>query len=226
MDVSIDTLFGRDVLSPRRLEIGLRKSLQDTPAQQRFRRALDFCWEILKGICGSGDDGDRTPADIAEKYTERVSRSELDMDGGTATIAVNKELWYFLLMPEPDCGWKPKLAYKDEYADMFRFLGDPEVLRTLYYLNERDNRPFTLKLIERAINVDSERATDILQGLASRGFVSTSTIELDDGLVTVYALKRSPMFLALMVICDELVTKSDWNIYHWANRSRPYFWSK
>ena len=99
----------------------MRKSLADTALQQRFRRALDFCWEILKGICGSGDDDDRTPGDIAERYTERVMRSELDMDGGTATIAMNKELWYFLLMPEPDRGWKPKLAYKDEYADILRY---------------------------------------------------------------------------------------------------------
>ena len=50
------------------------------------------------------------------------------------------------ILPEPKDGFSAALGNLDEYAGLFRFLGDPDTLRLFYFIGTRPQSLFSKQL--------------------------------------------------------------------------------
>jgi DNA replication protein DnaD len=128
-------------------------------------------------------------------------------------------------MPEPECGWGKELAYSEEYQMLFALLGNTDTLKTLFLLYQRENKPFTPKLLVKELNISPEKAAEILESLSKYELITASEIELDDEVQTVYSFRPNPAFLPLISFANEIIISSyHKNHYYYFNggRSKPY----
>lgn len=226
--VSIDSLFDRNTNDYAKLKMDLSEVIAEVPNSQKFQKAFDYCWALEKGIMGITDD-ENTLDDIIKKDNYLIKNdkgnvySQMIFNEGITLTGLNEELRYFLIMPEPQNGWKKELGYKDQYVELFEFLSRKTVLKTLYFLYERENRPFTQKLIKKAADINDETADIIMKDLLKYKFISQSTMELDDEIITVYNFTPNPAFIAVLTMCNELIDVPSHFYCSASIRNRPYF---
>jgi len=175
-EVSIDQIFGRSMNEYGNIDKLVAKSIVSLPPEQRLKKAFEYCWVIEKSIMGDDNTDENTLNEIMEKDSKQ-KYSQIAYDNGFTFMSLNNDLQYFLLMPEPESGWQKELGFKEEYLSLFNFLGNKDVLKTLYFLYERDNKPFTPKLLEDSIGVQYSEAEEILNKLKEYQLITTSTID-------------------------------------------------
>ncbi len=190
--------------------------------EQRIKKAVEYCWAIEMAVVGGDTDNMQTLDEITRKEKCKIY-SQVITDQGFTIMSIYKDLRYFLLMPEPDCGWQKELGFKDDYISLFKFLGDTDVLKIIYYLFGRDNKPFTPKLIEENIGISNDKAINILKRLKEYRLIETSEIELDDEMIEVYKFEANPAFLAVLTVANSVIDKP--NVFHGylGGRRKPYF---
>jgi hypothetical protein len=76
-------------------------------------------------------------------------------------------------------------------------------------LFERENKPFTPKLIERLVGLSQIEALEILDIFTGYRLVETSEIELDDEIQTVYHLRPNHVFLGIIALVDAVLRKPE-----------------
>lgn len=144
------------------------------------------------------------------------------MDSGITLISLPDSLQYFLLLPEPKGGWRSGLPTTEEILKAFGLLANADVLNSLFLLYQRENKPFTPKLFEKALAMHSDRAVAVLETLKGYQWVSQSEIELDDALQTVYEFRPNPAFVAVLALMTEIIHRPNSFYYYYGNRSKPY----
>lgn len=217
-DVSLDRLFGRDG-AYENMDRSVTKAIAETPRSQWLEKAFEYCWAIQSGLMGNTE---RTPniQEIAEKGGRPFSRVLLDE--GFTTMALSSRLRYFLLMPEPITGWKDALGDINQFTELFQLLGDRVLFAAMCFLYERDNKPFTPKLLERVLHIDEAAAMSCIEKLLSYEILKSATIELDDELKTVYQLVPNPAFIGLLAMCRELIDPPGHFHGFRGGRTKPY----
>lgn len=206
--VSIDRLFGRSVNDYGDLKTELAKTINETPIKDRFLMMLDYCWAMQQGFFYSIEEK-LTPLNEVLKKQNDMQRvySQMIYDEGITLMRLNGSLPYFLLMPEPECGYKDKLAFNDEYCEFFKNLGDTDLLKALYFLNDRENKPFTPKLFESKLGMAQDKAAGIISKLVRYKLLYKQEVELDDETQIAYSYQQNPAFIALLAISDELIKR-------------------
>jgi hypothetical protein len=136
-------------------------------------------------------------------------------------VSLRGDLRYFLLMPKPDWGWQKEVGFRNEYVELFRALGETNVLKTLYVLFERENKPFTPKLIEKLVGVSDQQAMEIFGLLRRYRLIRTSEIELDDEIQTVYNFEPNYVFLGILALGDAMIEKPNNFYYYSVDTMRP-----
>ena len=96
------------------------------------------------------------------------------------------------------------------------------MLSSLFLLYQRENKPFTPKLFEKALGMPTERAFAVLEALKGYQWVSQSEIELDDALQTVYEFQPNPAFVAVLALMTEIIHRPKSFYYYYSNRTKPY----
>lgn len=220
--ISIDRLFGRNVNDYGDIETEAAKLAAGAGHDKAISKAFELCWAVERGICGTTvlEPHDSLDA-ILGKETGYV-HSQMLYDNGITLMALQKELQYFLIMPEPECGWLKELGAQEEYLKLFKLLADSDILKSLYLLYSRVNKPFTPKLLEKELGIATGRAIEVLDILTGYKLIHTSEIELDDEVQKVYNFNPNPAFIAVLAICKEMIQKP--NSFYWNNssRSKPY----
>lgn len=219
--VSLDSLFGRNANEINNLETEITRSLAETlDEKSKFRMAFEYCWAIEKGMVGVTDNVSTTK-EIADQHSQMI-HSQVVVDEGFTSMSFNEKLQYFYIMPEPEAGWKEKLGYSEQYLDLFEFLSDRNVLRLLFFLNTRDNKPFTPHLVEKTLGVEEAEASLIIEALLNRKFLETGVIELDDELKTIYTFRSNPAFIGLLAMCEVLLHNVTSFYCCRGRRNKPY----
>ncbi len=204
--VSVDRLFGRDPEEYGDLKAALAKRIAALPREERLREALEYCWALEKAF-GGNTDPEPSLQNIYGEYKNGYVHSQIWYDSGLSLMSLSENLPYFMLLPEPQAGFRAELFSPAEYQRVFALLGDESALRSLFFLYGRDNKPFTPKLLEKTLDLSPEQAADVLERLEQYKLVRPSELELDDVRQTVYHFYPNPALIALLALAKEIIRR-------------------
>ncbi|MDF2684962.1 MAG: hypothetical protein K0S55_143 [Clostridia bacterium] len=226
--VSIDELFGRTVFSNNSVESATAKYIVSIPNDLRIEKAFEHCWTLEKSLMGTSELEEHSSLSFIRQKEKNMVYSQLLSDNGITLMSLGKTLPYFLLMPEPECGWGEALIQTPDnnYIKFFGLLGDEDVLKVLWLLYSRNNKPFTPKLLENELQIKADKSIEILESLKNYKLISTSEIELDDEIQIVYNFHPNPAFIALLSFSKEMIKKADFFYYYNGGRTKTYLSKK
>ncbi len=222
LGVSIDELYGRD----RENEIGVNQRVVDyireTDHAEKFTKMFNLCLAALQGYVGGDeyvDMPDRVRGSVYESYNLIVQEE------GWAQARLNENLWYFLLMPQPEKGYDDVLVYDQKTEELFRILAMPNALRTAYFFADREKSTFfTVSAVSAELEIPEESARSILEGLEKIGLIWGA--DLNSGgerTEKAYQYLADQDFVAFITFARNLVRRPCNFINMSRNRNSPFF---
>ena len=220
--VSVDFLFGRDITNCEDLNMALCKKIIDTPKEQHFKLAFDYCWNIETSLFGDfSKDGS------IEDYSKKIGKDEqyyssIMSNYGFTRIGIANRLQYFLLVPEIQ---NTNAAFFEDvgYLSFLRDFSDEKVFESCVFLYKRDSeKPFTEKLLVKKLKIEEEKAKQVLLVLEKYKLVYIEQVEMDDEFQTVYKFNPTPSFIAFLIFSREMIKPPNHFIYYNGGRTNPY----
>ena len=221
-EVSCDKLFGRSISDYADLRTALAKKIFETPLEERFEEAFEYCWAIEKSLyCHELHDDDVAEYRRALDKNEQRYSSMLT-DHGFTRMGIANRLSYFLMVPEIE---DTELALFNgiDYPAFFKDFSDREFFDACVMLNKRNHRKaFTAGLLVKRLGVTHERAMEIIQMLRKYDLIGITSIEMDDETQEVYSFRPTPSFVALLIFARELIDKPRSFSFYSEMRDKPY----
>ena len=221
-EVSCDKLFGRSISDYADLRTALAKKIFETPLEERFEEAFEYCWAMEKSLyCHELHDDDVAEYRRALDKNEQRYSSMLT-DHGFTRMGIANRLSYFLMVPEIE---DTELALFNgiDYPAFFKDFSDREFFDACVMLNKRNHRKaFTAGLLVKRLGVTHERAMEIIQMLRKYDLIGITSIEMDDETQEVYSFRPTPSFVALLIFARELIDKPRSFSFYSEMRDKPY----
>lgn len=185
--VSIDSLFSRNI-SDSNLQSTLMKKIIETPDEQKIKTAFNLCYDIERALMPYPKYTDKGSIEDYEKEIDCSAQhySSVMRDEGFTRMGIANCSQYFLLVPNPR---STNDAYFNgvDYPAFFKNMSDKAFFDACVFLNQRDTKKsFTPMLLVKKLGIDAQKADEILKTLKKYHLVSTSQIEMDDEVQTVY----------------------------------------
>ena len=226
--VSVDSLFGRKTGSSD-IHGALAIDIAETHEKDILRKIMEYCWTMQTyAFKVLGNAALKKPLDSIElvgleSLEDKWIYSMNLVDYGISMVGFNKELPYFLVMPEPECGWGKRLCFDEKYVEFFKALSDTDILRTLLYFYTRENwNSFTPKLLERELGIEIDKAAEILAWMKQYKMVHTTDIEVDDEVQTVYTFQKNmASIVPFLTFAQELIDRPNSFHYFLTARNMP-----
>jgi transcriptional regulator with XRE-family HTH domain len=218
--VSIDTLFGRNIMNYFEADAAIAQKIAAFPLEERFKELFKLAYVLVNAASDNCED--IIPlAQIDRKYQDADLYSQLLTDGGFTLMHINNSLPYFFVMPEVE-GRSDYLLKGSDFPSLFRLLADEDSFRSLILLYRRESRAFTAKLLVKTLHMAEEKAEEVLSGLKAYSLVEASEIELDDVVQTVYYFRPNPSFVAFLIFAREMIKKPENFTLFTGMRRSPY----
>ena len=221
-EVSCDKLFGRSISDYADLRTALAKKIFETPLEERFEEAFEYCWAMEKSLyCHELHDDDVAEYRRALDKNEQRYSSMLT-DHGFTRMGIANRLSYFLMVPEIE---DTELALFNgiDYPAFFKDFSDREFFDACVMLNKRNHRKaFTAGLLVKRLGVTHERAMEIIQMLRKYDLIGITSIEMDDETQEVYSFRPTPSLVALLIFARELIDKPRSFSFDSEMRDKPY----
>lgn len=222
-EISIDKLFGRNIADYSDADTEMARAIAALPQGQRMERSFAHCWTMERALAGvdtleEGESLDR----IRSKFDKRPVYTRMILSDGMTLMRLNEDLSYFTLMPRPDGGWKKALTEGVDYLSLFALLSDNVAFEVLIFLYGRPNKPFTLALLKKTINMTEEKALEIMDDFQRYQLITVSEIELDDEVRKVYKFDPNPAFIPLLTYAKEMIQKPNTFTYYTIVDHHPY----
>lgn len=210
LGVTIDALFGREAEEPtlegllcRELNRVSEESAENGRSRQAnmIKRAFEICHWFFYIFSSWGSVSRETQMTLESAGEKTGIFSLIRMDEGLIFAKLNSSLQYFLLMPKPAEGFDNPdgLAFDERSTELFRFLGKPEVLRVLTYLEEQPaTQFFSLQTIVEELEIDSQKAAEVIAGLKEFSFVKQATFRKSEQNEEIYQYQLEYCFIFLM----------------------------
>ena len=220
--VSCDKLFGRSVSDYADLRTALAKKIFETPLEEQFEEAFEYCWAIEKSLyCHELHDDDvaeyrRTLGKKEQRYSSMLT------DYGFTRMGIANRLSYFLIVPEIE---DKEVAFFEgiDYPAFFKDMSDRDFFNACVLLNKRDHRKaFTAGLLVKRMGVTQERAMEILQMMRKYHLIGVTSIEMDDETQEVYTFRPTPSFVAFLIFARELIDRPRSFSFYSEMREKPY----
>lgn len=220
--VSVDSLFGRNILNYGEVKTALCKKIVDTPTEQKFKLILNYCWDMERAMFGRIPD-DRSIEDYEKDIGENEQRySTIMSDNGFTRMGIANRLQYFLIVPEI-ANTDKALFERIDYPSFFKDLSDKTLFEACIFLHKREgDKAFTENLLIKGLNINNDEAAKVLAFLEKYNLIYKTSIELDDETKTVYNFKPTPSFTALLIFAREMIETPNNFSYYLGGREKPY----
>lgn len=83
-------------------------------------------------------------------------------------------------------------------------------------------KSFTPNLLVKNMNIELDKANEILRTLIKYRMVYFELVEMDDNLIEIYHFRPTPSFIALMIFAREIIATPEIFAYYCENRTVPY----
>lgn len=222
--VSVDYLFGRSVTDYKDLQAALMDKISETPLDERFKLVFNYCWDMERALMPKSNSVGRCSIEDYEKGIGENAQhySSVMQDDGFTRMGIANRLQYFLIVPDPK---DTEAAFFNgiDYPMLFKDLSDEDFWNACVFLNKRDHKKaFTPQFLVKNLNLESNKANEILSKLKKYRLVYSTQLEMDDEMQTVYHFSPTPSFIALLVFAREIIDKPEIFAYYMGGRSKPY----
>lgn len=222
--VSIDFLFGRNMSDYGDLQSALIEKIGGAPPEQRFKQAFKYCWDIERALTGVDCFRKSTRLeDFEEDLPENVQEySYILTNYGFTRMGIANRLQYFLIVPEAK---DTEAAYFNgiDYPSFFKDFSDRDFFNACVFLSKRDHKKaFTPALLIKNLEITPEKADDIFKMLSKYNLISSTQIELDDEIRTVYNFRPNSSFIALLIFAREIIDTPSRFSFTLRKRDKPY----
>ena len=225
-DISVDTLFGRTAGSVNitaAIFDHVRKTKPDS--EERFKTVFELCWDMERSIFDFGNEpekGGTIQENEACFRPDEQRYSSVLSDHGFTRMGIANRLQYFLFVPEIK-DKQAGLLDGIDYTAFFKDFSDADVFNACVMLFKRNiHKAFTTNLLVKELNVDVEKALEILRVLAKYYLITTKKLELDDVTTEIYTFNPTPSFVSLLIFAREMIAPPDNFIFYSGGRGKPY----
>lgn len=225
-EISVDALFGRtagNIDITAAIFDHVRKTEPDS--EERFKTVFELCWDMERSIFDFGNDPEKGGT-IAENEAcfrpDEQRYSSVMSDHGFTRMGIANRLQYFLLVPEIK-DKQAGLFDGIDYTAFFKDFSDADVFNACVMLFRRNiHKAFTANLLVKEMNMDIEKALDVLRVLAKYHLITTRKLELDDMTTEIYAFNPTPSFVSLLIFAREMIAPPDNFIFYSGGRGKPF----
>ena len=221
LGVTIDELYGR-AHEEKSIYLRMIEHIQSFPEDKRLVEMIKMCYAMPQSMLGVHDYSPIDPhvyaAEGWSNYSQYINTT------GMLQMRNNANLFFFLLMPEPEKGYDNVLRYDEDMVKLFRFLALPNALRAVYMLMGcEDMTFFRQKTLTEKLAISDKNAKYILDGMKELGFIFETV--LDDGKSDerIYYFKVCNLFVEFLTFTWLLLHQPDNFNYQWDNRERKRF---
>ncbi len=147
-------------------------------------------------------------------------------EGGFLQAKLNRQFQYFLVMPQPDEGYDNPgaLAYREDTVELFRFLGQPNVLRVLTFLAEQNQRIFfDCETLREELGIDPANAQEIVEGLMRFRLVVQAELKRGGENEAIYQYRLDCNLISFLTFAHVLANPPRNFSVRIENRNTPYF---
>ena len=219
LEISLDTLFGRDAVYRNDLARRIQASIDERPADEQFPYVHALCWQIEKGLFGRGfsDEDD----DITPLPGDFVNASYICRDGGITDMSNGIRRYYFTA-PEPADGWGNAIGDAKTAHRIFSALGDADILRAVLYLHSKENGYlFEPEVLGAACAIAEDKLTAVVDTLCELKLLYCVPMELDGVMRTLYRSYPSHRVIALLLLGGEFFYDAGYS-YQAHTRQKPF----
>ena len=222
LGVTLDMLFGRSSL--KRLEDDISDELLASSPEERFKRAFSLLYAISVGLTGlkpirDSFNFDALPA-LGETddsgYYARASVNE-----GTFDIRLNSDFRYFFLMPETGKGFRESIGDPADIAKAFSVFAEEDVLKIIFFMYSRLNRPVSLSVIASSTKLDIRRTEQLMDRMCEINLVNCAVVETEIGNVKAYCFINETIVFPLLCFINELTDEKVVNMGSMFTRNKP-----
>lgn len=238
LNVTIDTLFGRESAKTTDIRAALYQWLSTPPPDKRL-------WELFVLLSQSffspfitehqivGEIlGKTLPSHFPSKtcYSDDILpdsagaiwlRACLKLSQGLQLGVLSEDCPMYLLMPEPEGGYASNFAPDSQYRKLFYALSLPGVLEILRYLYSKKNIYFSIDAIRKVVPLSLEEAETAIHAMEESNLISATEVELEDGAIPVYILHTSDAYVPFMMFARWISEEHDAFISRWEDRTAP-----
>ncbi|MDE7325699.1 MAG: helix-turn-helix domain-containing protein [Lachnospiraceae bacterium] len=147
-------------------------------------------------------------------------------EGGFLQAKLNKSLQYFLIMPQPEEGYDnpDALAFCEDMEELFRFLGQPNVLRVLIFLAQQDQSIFfDYNTLKEELLIDPADAEKIVEGLLRFRLVVRAELKRGGENELIYQYRLDCNLISFLTFTHMLINPPHNFSVRIQNRKTPYF---
>lgn len=212
--VSTDTLLGLSH-DEKSIPVAISNTLRGSDRNKLILKISEIIYGIFFAAVGS------PTSEIGKINTETspippkpdvAPRSSISLDEfyGFVVNSDNMNLSVMLWQNQADFAWLLEEENQDKIAELFRFLGNRDVLRVMYFIhNASYSQHFTADYAAKHTGVEVGRIAEILETCYELGLCTKSTAHLKDGETFVYESFGDGLLLSLIAIAYEKLCGSN-----------------
>lgn len=205
LSVSIDALFGRE---EQGLSDTIARTVCNAPTEQSYKLAFNICWAIQLGLCRNIsflEDFLSTYIDSGVLAADRSDyASKTVLDEGISSARIAPDLHYFFILSEPEGSIKDQLSDMEELRKVFQIFSDKKLLKIIFYMLSRQNKPLDTSLISKMTGIDLAETDRCMEHLTKNCLVDRSLVATENGTINVYTYRHESSIIPLLCFADEI----------------------
>ena len=155
-------------------------------------------------------------------HSPENSRCRIATDAGIAYGILTDDFHMLSVLPEPAEGYAPALGNVEDFAELFRFLGDADTLRLLLFIGTRTQALFSRQLAAQDTGIGEAKVARVFDAFTERGWLTVETADTDTGPIALYRAVFQPAFMFFQLYARELLLNPRfWYLSSCSQRTKP-----
>ena len=226
LGVSIDALFNMEQDTGSRLEDFIIEELYSKEDAEAFQRAVSLCIAIEMGLFKLDALKNKAAGEMLDALNDEQNHeyfSTLVSNEGLVRTRLSQNGRYFFMMPEPEGGYRDFLEDIERLSQIFDVLSDPDTLKVLFFMYQRNHKQISAQLIAESVGVSEEKVEKIMERLSEINIAACSEVEMIEGDVKAYSVRREATLLPLLTFARELGVKHIFDFGYLYKRNKSIF---
>ena len=208
--VSLDELFGNEVVSMADLSGRIMKLIHNAEGKDRFHVARDIGWQIERGLFNCRMEL-KEPYDPDEIKNQKNASYILDDNG--FTIVSNGKEPFFSVFPQPEDGYGDFLNDKEELKKIFAALSHGDTMNALIYLyHKTENYVFESAVLERDCEIAKDQINAVMDDLLALKLIWKQELTINGEKRVLYYSRPSHKLLAVLLMTREIGYKGTYSL--------------